>query len=173
MRWKWILGICAVLIIASTAAVYVFLATYDYNKLKPHIAQMVKDATGRKLNLGGKVDLTIGFSPALVVTDIAFGNASWGSQPEMITVRRLQAQVRLLPLLKREVKVKNISLAGVEVLLETDSKGRGNWNSIAENRNDKSRSGVQMYFFITSSKWWLGKPLGYHHPGGMDMVLQH
>jgi uncharacterized protein involved in outer membrane biogenesis len=138
MRWKWILGICAVLIIASTAAVYVFLATYDYNKLKPHIAQMVKDATGRKLNLGGKVDLTIGFSPALVVTDIAFANASWGSQPEMITVRRLQAQVRLLPLLKREVKVKNISLAGVEVLLETDSKGRGNWNSIAENRNDKS-----------------------------------
>jgi uncharacterized membrane protein (DUF485 family) len=47
MRWKWILAICAFLIVASMAGVYIFLATYDYNQLKPHIAQMVKDATGR------------------------------------------------------------------------------------------------------------------------------
>mgnify|MGYP001545899759 CR=1 FL=1 len=81
MRWKWFLGICVVLIIVSIAAFYVFLATYDYNKFKPHIAQMVKYATGRELNLAGKLDLAIGFSPALVVTDIAFANAPWGSQP--------------------------------------------------------------------------------------------
>ncbi|MBW2515887.1 MAG: AsmA family protein, partial [Deltaproteobacteria bacterium] len=138
MRWKWFLGICAFLIIASITVAYVFLATYDYNKLKPHIAQMVKDATGRKLNLAGELDLAIGFSTALVVTDIAFANAPWGSRPQMVAVEKLQVQVRLLPLLQRKVKVKNISLAGVEVLLETDPKGKGNWNSIAENTKDKS-----------------------------------
>ena len=47
MRWKWIAAIGALLIIALMAAGYVFLATYDYNKLKPRIARMVKDATGR------------------------------------------------------------------------------------------------------------------------------
>lgn len=138
MRWKRFSGICVVLIIASMAAVYVLLVTYDYNKLKPHIAQMVKDATGRELNLGGEVDLAIGFSPALVVTDIAFANASWGSQPEMITVQRLQVQVRLLPLLRRNVEVNNISLAGVELLLETDPNGKGNWDFIAGDIKDKS-----------------------------------
>ena len=138
MRWKWFFGICAVLIFASMAAVYVFLATYDYNKLKPYIAQMVKDATGRELNLAGELDLAIGFLPALVVTDIAFANAPWGSRPQMVTVEKLQAQVRLLPLLQREMKVKKINLAGVEVLLETDPKGKGNWNLIAENRKGKS-----------------------------------
>jgi uncharacterized protein involved in outer membrane biogenesis len=138
MRWKWFLGICALLIFASMTVVYVFIATYDYNQLKPHIAQMVKDATGRELSLAGELDLAIGFSPALVVTDIAFANAPWGSRPQMVAVEKLQAQVRLLPLLQREVKVKHISLAGVEVLLETDPKGKGNWDLIAENSKGKS-----------------------------------
>jgi uncharacterized protein involved in outer membrane biogenesis len=143
MRWKWILAICAFLIVASMAGVYIFLATYDYNQLKPLIARMVKDATGRELNLAGELDLAIGFSPALVVTDIAFANAPWGSRPQMVAVEKLQAQVRLLPLLQREVKVKHISLAGVEVLLETDPKGKGNWDFIAGERKVKSAETFQ------------------------------
>jgi hypothetical protein len=131
MRWKWIAGIGVFLIIALMAAVYVFLATYDFNKLKPRVARMVKDATGRELKLGGEIDLAIGFSPALVVTDVTFANAPWGSQPQMIKVEKLRAQVRLLPLLFRDVKVKHIGLAGVEVLIETDPNGQGNWDFIA------------------------------------------
>jgi uncharacterized protein involved in outer membrane biogenesis len=141
MRWKWFLGICAVLIIASMAVVYVFLATYDYNKLKPRIERMVKDATGRELNLGGEIDIAIDFSPALLVTNVAFANASWGSQSQMIKVEKLEAQVRLLSLLKREVEVKKIGLTGVDVLLETDPTGKGNWDFIAEDRKDKSEAG--------------------------------
>jgi len=138
MRWKWIAAIGALLIVALMVAVYVFLDHYDYNKLKPRIARMVKDATGRELRLGGEVDLAIGFSPALVVADVTFANASWGSQPQMIKVEKLQAQVRLLPLLRRNVEVKNISLAGVEVLLETDPNGKGNWDFIADDTKGKS-----------------------------------
>jgi uncharacterized protein involved in outer membrane biogenesis len=131
MRWKWIAAIGALLIIAVMVAVYVVLDHYDYNKLKPRIARMVKDATGRELNLAGEIDLAIGFSPTLVVTDVTFANASWGSQPQMIKVEKLQAQVRLLPLLYREVQLKRIGLAGVDVLLETDPNGQGNWDLIA------------------------------------------
>jgi hypothetical protein len=46
MRWKWILMIGTILIIALMVTVYVVVATYDYNKLKPRIAQLVKDAKG-------------------------------------------------------------------------------------------------------------------------------
>ena len=127
MRWKWILGICVCLIIALMAAVYVFLRTYDYNKFKPRIARMVKEATGRELNLSGDLGLAVGFSPALVVTDITFANAPWASQPQMVKIDELQAQVRLLPLLVRDVKLRRIGLKGVEVLLETNPDGQGNW----------------------------------------------
>ncbi len=137
MRWKWIVGSGILLIIALMVAVYVLLATYDYNKLKPRIARMVKDATGRELNLGGEVNLDFGFSPALVVTDVTFANASWGSQPEMIKIGKLQAQVRLLPLLFRDVELRQMGLTGVEVLLETDPSGRGNWDLMAGDSSDK------------------------------------
>ena len=98
MRWKWIVTIGVLMIVILIAVVYVYLNTYDYNKLKPLVARMVEDATGRKLSLGGEVNLAIGLSPSLVVTDVAFANASWGSQPQMIEVEKLEAQVRLLPL---------------------------------------------------------------------------
>ena len=57
MRWKWILAIGVLVIVILIAAVDVYLNTYDYNKLKPLVAQMVEDATGRKLILGGEVNL--------------------------------------------------------------------------------------------------------------------
>jgi uncharacterized protein involved in outer membrane biogenesis len=143
MRWKWIAGIGVFLIIALMAAVYVFLATYDYNKLKPRVARMVKDATGRELNLGGEIDLAIGFSPALVVADVTFANAPWGSQPQMIKVEKLQAQVRLLPLLFRDVQLKRIGLAGVDVLLETDPNGKGNWDFITADSSARKAGAFQ------------------------------
>ncbi|MGD8741606.1 MAG: AsmA family protein [Desulfobacterales bacterium] len=127
MRWKWILGICVCLIVALMAAVYIFLRTYDYNKLRPRIEQMVKEATGRELNLAGDISLAVGFSPALVVTDITFANAPWASQLQMVKIGRLQAQVRLLPLLVRDVELRRVGLKGVDVLLETNPDGQGNW----------------------------------------------
>jgi uncharacterized protein involved in outer membrane biogenesis len=128
MRWKWILGICVCLIIALMAAVYVFLRTYDYNKLKPRLTQMVRETTGRELDLGGEIELAVGFSPILVVTDISFANAAWGSQPQMLKVDELRAQVRLLPLLVRNVALRHIALKGVDILLETNPDGQGNWD---------------------------------------------
>jgi uncharacterized protein involved in outer membrane biogenesis len=127
MRLKWIVGTGFFLIIVLMASVYVFLLTYDYNKLKPRIVRMVKETTGRELNLGGPINLDIGLSPALVVTDVTFANASWGSKPQMARIDELQARIRLLPLLVREVELKHIGLKGVDVLFETNPDGVGNW----------------------------------------------
>ena len=35
MRWKWIVTIGVLVIVILIAAVYAYLDTYDYNKLKP------------------------------------------------------------------------------------------------------------------------------------------
>ena len=132
MRWKWFVTIGVLLIIALMAAGYVMLGNYDYNKLKPRVARMIKEVTGRELNLAGEIDLTIGFSPTLTVSDVAFANASWGSQPQMIKIKQVEAQVRLLPLLFKDLELKRIGFVGVDVLLETDKTGRGNWDFSAE-----------------------------------------
>ena len=137
MRWKWVCLGVVVLVAAAMAAVYAVLASYDYNKLKPRMARMVKEATGRELKLEGEVDLTIGFTPTLVVRKAGFANAPWGSQPQMIQVDTLEAAVRLLPLLAGEVVVTYVGLSGVDVLLETDANGKGNWDFSADRGSGK------------------------------------
>lgn len=131
MRWKWIVTIGVLMIVIFITAVYVVLKTYDYNKLKPLVARMVEEATGRKLSLGGEVNFEIGLMTTLVVTNIALANVPWGSQAQMIEIERLQAQVRLLPLLFKDVEVKQIGLFGVKMLLETGYDAQSNWNFLA------------------------------------------
>jgi uncharacterized protein involved in outer membrane biogenesis len=137
MRWKWMVLIGALALVILIAGVYVYLNTYDYNKLKPLVTRMVADATGRELQLDGPINLAIGLAPLLVVTDVTFANAAWGSQPQMIKIKKLEAKVRLIPLLFKHVVLKHIGLEDVDILLETDSNGQGNWEFTGGNRSEK------------------------------------
>ena len=110
VKWKWVLGIVSASIVLSGVAVYVILLSYNYNSLKPEIIRAVKDDTGRELTLGGDISLKIGFAPALVVKDVSFQNASWGSQPELAKIRRFEIKVKLLPLLSRRIEIKRVEL---------------------------------------------------------------
>jgi hypothetical protein len=126
VKWKWVLGIASAAIVLLFVAVYVILSSYNYNGLKPEIIRAVKDDTGRELTLGGDISLKIGFTPALVVKDVSFQNAFWGSQPELAKIKRFEIKVRLLPLLSRRIEVKRLILIEPEILFETDISGKSN-----------------------------------------------
>jgi len=57
MRWKWILGISLAVIVALIVTAYIVIASYDFNKFKPLIADLAKQYTGRDLILGGDIEL--------------------------------------------------------------------------------------------------------------------
>ncbi|MCJ7594328.1 MAG: AsmA family protein, partial [Desulfobacterales bacterium] len=126
MPWKWVLNILAILIVLLIATSYVILTTYDFNKFKPEIIQDVKNATGRDLRLEGDLDLAIGLTPALVVQNVGFQNALWGSRPEMARIKRLEVQVRVLPLVRGKIEVKRFVLVEPDLLIETHKSGRSN-----------------------------------------------
>ena len=126
MRWKWIVGIIGSLVVALIVISYVVMVTYDFNKLKPKIAQAAREATGRELTLGGDFKVGLGFSPSISVNDVDFQNAPWGSRLEMAKVKRLEVQIALLPLIRREVQFKHLTLVGLDILVETDRSGRSN-----------------------------------------------
>ena len=62
-----------------------------------------------------------------MIDDVALGNAPWGASPQMLTAKRIEAQVALLPLLRRRVDVVRFALIEPTISLETDGKGNGNW----------------------------------------------
>jgi AsmA family protein len=49
------------------------------------------------------------------------------SRPDMATIARLEAQIALLPLLSRRLRIERFMLTGADIALETDAQGRGNW----------------------------------------------
>ncbi|HAC58213.1 MAG TPA: hypothetical protein DCF73_07670, partial [Rhodobiaceae bacterium] len=45
----------------------------------------------------------------------------------MLTAEKLALQVALLPLLSSSLDVRSVTIEGADIFLETDRKGRGNW----------------------------------------------
>ena len=126
MRWKWIPIVLVSIVIIIIVTAYIILSNYDYNKLKPHIERSAYEATGRELKLGGDIELKIGFTPSLVVENVSFQNAEWGSRPEAMSIRRFEVQVAILPLLRGIIEVKRFVLLEPDILIETDRSGRSN-----------------------------------------------
>lgn len=91
------------------------------------LTQQVRQATGRELRIGGELALHLWPRLAVVASDVSLSNMAGGSQPQMLQVRRLRLAVALWPLLQRRVEIDRVALEGVDLLLETDRRGHGNW----------------------------------------------
>jgi uncharacterized protein involved in outer membrane biogenesis len=126
MRWKWVLiGIVGLLLVVVGVG-YLVVTNYDVNRLKPQLAQVVKEHTGREVVFGGDIDVKPGLVPAFVVENVSFQNAPWGSRPELARVKRLEVQVALWPLLRKEIVLQRLLLVQPDILIETDQAGQSN-----------------------------------------------
>jgi len=126
MSWKKILVIFGAIILGLATAAFIILFSYDYNKFKPYIAQAAKEATGRDLKLTGDLNLRLGFTPALVIDNISFQNAPWGSRPEMAQIKRFELEVALFPLLSRNIRINRFRLVAPDILIEINKDGTSN-----------------------------------------------
>ncbi|MBT3700406.1 MAG: AsmA family protein [Alphaproteobacteria bacterium] len=123
---KILIGIVALVVIV-VGGLYVVIASLDVNEYRDVIAEEAEKATGRKLTLGGELKLNVSLSPSITASDITFANAGWGSRPEMVKLRDVSVEVALMPLISGNIQVKRLVLSGLDVLLETNSKGTPNW----------------------------------------------
>ncbi len=124
---KLVLKIAAVLIATVIVAVIAVIAMMDFNQYRPLIADQVRQLTGRDLEIKGRLGIGLSLVPVVEIDDVRFANAPWGSRPHMVTLKRLEVRVRLLPLLSGDIEIERLILIEPDILLETDAKGRGNW----------------------------------------------
>lgn len=129
MRWflHGAIGLAVVAILVVVVAV-VTVGTTDFTAYRDDIAAAVEDATGRKVTIGGRIEQNIlTSSPSIGLTDLAVANADWGSRPQMLTARRAEIEIALLPLIGGVIKVTRFRLTGADLLLETNAEGAANW----------------------------------------------
>ena len=122
-RWPWILA--AVAMALPLAGWVALRAVVNPDALRPRLVAAVEQATGRRFTLG-EIGLALSLRPTVALSDIALANAEGGSRPAMLTAKRVEVQVALLPLLSRRVEIGRVLLVEPDLLLETVG-GRGNW----------------------------------------------
>lgn len=119
-----ILVVLALIVIAALAGL---IFTTDINQYKDKIVQAVQTNTGRDFQINGELRLAPSLVPTLAVEGVSLGNAPWAGAAPMLTVGRFEAEIALLPLLKKNIQLKRLLLVEPEIQLETDKNGRGNW----------------------------------------------
>jgi hypothetical protein len=96
-------------------------------KLTQMLVLEVREATGRELTIAGPVRL--GYFPRIAVSaeQVSLSNAAWAKKPQMASLEKVALEISLLPLLSRQIEISSIQLSGLNLHLETNAKGDGNW----------------------------------------------
>lgn len=117
----------ACLAIAGAGAWYAasFINPTQLTKL---LSSSVKEATGRDLQISGPVSLSLFPGISVKAEQVALSNTSWASNPNLLTLKQIELDISLWPLLGGNVEISRIGLQGLEVNLQTNKAGDGNWN---------------------------------------------
>jgi AsmA family protein len=116
--------------ISALGALGVWYAASSINptQLTQLLSSAVKDATGRDLKIAGPVSLKIFPSIGVKAEQVTLSNASWASQSQMLALRQIELEVKLLPLFLGHVEISSINLAGLDADLQTNQAGQSNWD---------------------------------------------
>lgn len=142
---KWVLIGIAGLLVAVALAVLVITQFVDPARFKGPIERQVAAATGRDFKLAGDIELS--FFPWLALTTGAaeLPAPAGFADPRFLAWRNAHVGVRLLPLLRGELVVDRLRLAGLDARLVKAADGRENWafgDANGEDSGDASGEGT-------------------------------
>jgi AsmA protein len=141
------------------------------NDLKPQISQAVKAVTGRALQIKQGISWSIFPWLGLQIHDAKLGNLpGFGPEP-FAEVKKLAIQVRLLPLLHKQLEIGRLQIQDFTVHLVRNRQGQVNWQL----KNEKSHptpSKTQQSSRLETDATQKLKPLGFVI-AGVDMDTGH
>jgi len=111
-------------------ALIVFVSTFDLNEYKDRITQSVQDETGRTLRFDGELDFTLFPRFGVKLGGMSLTNAEGFGRKPMVQVVSACVFVRVLPLLKGEIKFGHMELDGLTLNLSRDEGGVTNWDDL-------------------------------------------
>lgn len=116
-----------IVVIICVIAITVFIKTFDLNKYKNQITQIVYEQTGRQLSIDGHAGLKISLIPTIELNDVKFSNADWAKEPNMLEAKTIDVAFSVLPLLKKEIIIDKVHMIEPKVYLTINKEGYANW----------------------------------------------
>ncbi len=124
--------IIVVVIAVLIGALAIFVATFDANDYKQQVISLVKKQTGRELAINGDLKLAVYPDIALEVGEASLTNAAGFSGEQFATISSGKVSVKLLPLLKKQIKADEVYLDGLQLNLQRKADGSTNWDDLAK-----------------------------------------
>ncbi len=123
---KWAAGLLGGAVLLLGGGVVALSYALDAGALTPRITAAIEAATGRAATLG-HVSIGLGLTPRVTIADATLANLPGGSRPEMARIRRMEASLAVLPLLRGDIVFRAIAVQGADILLEQRADGTPNW----------------------------------------------
>lgn len=123
-----VLVLVLILLILPILGLTVMIARFNPNKYAPAIIAAVEQATGRQLTLGGPIRMRLSLTPVVEVNDINLSNPPGFTDPNLLTLRRVEAKIALIPLLSHRLTILRLVLENPNIILERDKAGAANWD---------------------------------------------
>ena len=128
MRKARVLGYLAGALVVLLAAVLLAVRLWvNPNHYKSNLAAMVKESTGRDLQLPGDIKLSVFPWLALEVGPASLSNLPGFGEEPLLAFSHAAFRIKLLPLLRRRLELSRIELDGLDLRLRRTADGRGNW----------------------------------------------
>ncbi len=129
---KWLFWLVLFLVVVAIGGAIFLVTKVDPNDYKPQISQKVESLTGRKLTLAG--DISWRFYPWVGVTlnDFSLSNRAGFAPENMIEATQVDVQLKVLPLLSKQLEIGKIDLQSPKINLSVDAQGVTNWDDLSE-----------------------------------------
>lgn len=129
---KWTAIVVTALVVAVIGALLILPKFIDVNQFKPELEKYVLEATGRPLTIGGEVGLSLFPWAGVSFSDLRLGNVSAFAEKDFLTVKSFDVQVKLWPLLSRQIEVDRLLVVEPRISMVTNKDGRINWDFSAK-----------------------------------------
>ncbi len=137
---KWLFGgLFIVFLLLAVVATYLAV-TFDPNEHKQTVVDLVKERTGRDIEIEG--DLEMSFYPwlSLSMGEMRLSNAEGFTAESFARFDAASASLQLMPLLQKRIVADRIELSGAEIWLARNQYGRTNWDDVLQKLNGDQSS---------------------------------
>jgi len=123
-----LLGLLLIIVALGFALTHLF----DPNDYKDEIRQIARDKAHIELTLNGDIGWSLFPWLGLELHEASVATLTTPTQP-FADLQMLGLSVRVLPLLRREVQMSDVRVEGLNLRLNRDKQGHGNWEDIGKN----------------------------------------
>jgi AsmA protein len=127
---KWVVLGVAVVIVLLLAVVLVLPYFINVQKYKPEIEKRISENLGLPVSIGGDLRLSLFPWAGVAFSELRVGNPPGFKEENLFFVKSFEVNVKVIPLLSRDIQVKGFILEGPRVVLEKAKNGKANWEQI-------------------------------------------